>query len=137
MAEILPLILQIVGIGAGATSIGTSLYSAMNQPGEAKPTVPPGPSAEDANKTKQGQIAALSQQFPGIQAATGGSLSPEAWIRMAELLSSKAGTPGIGAAEQDILKLLSDGGSNVSVGGGSGSGTSTGTAGLTPGGSYG
>lgn len=135
MPEALPLILQLVGIAAGATSIGTSIYGAVNQPGAPKATTPPGPTPEEANKTKQGQIASLSSAFPGIQAATGGSLSPEAWIQLAELLKGQAGTPGIGAAEQDIMKLLGGGGSTVSVGGGGG-GTSTGTAGLTPGGTY-
>jgi hypothetical protein len=94
----------------GAAGVGTSIYSATNTPGAPKPPVPdPAQIAADAAKKKQGQVTALSGQFPSIQSATGGSLSPEAWIQMAELLAGKAGEPGIGAAGQDLLQKLSAG----------------------------
>ncbi len=129
----MPQLLAFIPLILGGISAGESIAHAGG--GGGKPPVAPGPTPEDANKTKQGQIASLSSAFPGIQAATGGSLSPEAWIQLAELLKGESGTPGIGAAEQDIMKLLSGGGSNVAVGASGGS-TSTGTAGLTPGGAY-
>jgi hypothetical protein len=133
-----PAAIPIITAIIGAAGVGTSIYSLTNQPGAPKPTAPPAPTLEEANKTKQNQMASLSQAFPGIQAATGGSLSPEAWIRLSELISGKSGEPGIGAAGEDLLKLLKGGGgSTVSVGGG-GAGGSTGSSGLTPpGGSYG
>lgn len=136
MPEIAGLVLTLISAGVGA---GTTIYGATQGGGGApKPAAPTVPTPEEANKTKQGQMASLSQQFPGIQAATGGSLSPEAWIRLSELLAGKAGESGIGAAGDDLLKLLKggSGGSTVSVGGGGTSG-STGSSGLTPpGGSY-
>lgn len=134
----MPAAIPIIAAIIGAAGVGTSVYSLTNQPGAPKPATPAVPTPEEANKTKQSQMASLSQQFPGIQAATGGSLSPEAWIRLSELLAGKAGESGIGAAGDDLLKLLKggSGGSTVSVGGGSTSG-STGSSGLTPpGGSY-
>jgi len=139
MPEAIPLIAEIVGIFAGATSIGTGIYGALNKPGTPTPAGPdPKALADTANKTRTTQEASLSQAFPGIQAATGGSLSPEAWIELSKLISGKAGEPGIGASGQDLLqKLLGGGsGSTVSVGGGS-TGGGTGSAGLTPGGTYG
>lgn len=134
----MPAAIPIIAAIISAAGVGTSIYSLTNQPGAPKPAAPTVPTSEEANKTKQSQMASLSQQFPGIQAATGGSLSPEAWIRLSELLAGKAGEPGIGAAGDDLLNLLKGGGgSTVSVGGGGTSG-STGSPGLTPpGGSYG
>ena len=129
MPEAIPIIIGIIG----AAGVGTSIYSQVNQPSAPKATAPTVTPAE-ALKKKQGQIASLEGQFPEIQAATGGSLSPDAWIHLAELLSNQAGTPGIGAAEQDILKLLK-GGSKISVGTGGG-GTSGTSSGLTTGGTY-
>lgn len=134
MPAAIPIITAIIG----AAGVGTSIYSLTNKPEAPKPATPAVPTPEEANKTKQSQMASLSQQFPGIQAATGGSLSPEAWIRLSELLAGKAGESGIGAAGDDLLKLLKGGGgSSVAVGAG-GTGGSTGSSGLTPpGGSYG
>lgn len=119
-------IIPIISLIIGAAGVGTSIYEGVNKPGAPKPAAPnPAQVTADANKTKQNQEAALSQQFPGIQAATGGSLSPEAWIRLSELLTGKAGEAGIDSSAQDLLKKFS-------VGAGSGgSGGSVG-AGLTP-----
>jgi len=128
MPAAIPIITAIIG----AAGVGSSIYSLTNQPSAPKPTTPTVTPA-DATKTRSAQEAALSQQFPGIQAATGGSLSPEAWIRLSELLTGKAGEPGIGSAGEDLLQKVF----NVSAGGGTGGG-GTGTSGLTPtGSSYG
>jgi hypothetical protein len=124
----MPEFLAVIPLLVGAAGVGTSVYSATQGGGGAKPTATPAPTPAEALKTKQNQEASLSSAFPGIQAATGGSLSPEAWIRLSELLSGKAGEAGIGAAEQDLIKKFS-----VGVGGG-GTGGSTG-GGLTPTGS--
>jgi len=138
MPQAIPLIAEIIAGVAGATTIGTTIYGLENQPSVPKPVTPtPAQTAATAAKTQQTQEAALQQQFPGIQAATGGSLSPEAWIRLSELLSSQAGDPGIGSAAQDLLKKIfgSSGGGNFSVVSGVGTGGGTGSSGLTPAGS--
>jgi hypothetical protein len=115
--ESIPIIVELL-VGAGAaTSIGTSIYSATNQPGAPKPVTPtPAQATADATKTRTTQEAALSQQAPGIQAATGGSLSPEAKIQMEELLAGLAGAPGIGGSIQDLLTKLKGGGGTVTAG---------------------
>lgn len=120
-------IISIIGAVVGA---GSSIYGLATRPGTPKSPTAPTVTPADALKTRTSQEAALSQQFPGIQAATGGSLSPESWIRLAELLTGKAGETGIGSAGEDLLKKTF----NVGVGGGGSSG-STGSAGLTPAGS--
>jgi len=111
-------IIGLIGALASGVGVGTSLYSAANQPGAPKPVTPsPAQVTADATKTRTAQEASLSQQFPGIQAATGGSLAPEAWVRLAELISGQAGTPGIGSAGQDLLSKLqvSSGATNSTV----------------------
>jgi hypothetical protein len=141
MPEIIPLIIPILTGAAAATGIGTSIYSLTNQPGAPKPATPnPAQTAADAAKTKQNQEAALSQEFPGIQAATGGSLSPEAWARLAELISGRAGEPGIGSSAEDLIKRMFSGSSStpytVSAGNAT-PGSTTGSTGLTTGPAYG
>lgn len=93
-------------------------------PTTAAPT--PAQTTATAEATKKNQEISLSNQFPNIQAATGGSLSPDAFIKLAELLSGTAGTPGIDASSQDLMmKIFGKGGSAVNVG--------TPTSGSTPG----
>ena len=122
MPEVLPIILEIAGIAAAGTQIGTSIYSATNQPGTPKPATPPAPTPADAAKTRSTQEAALSQQLPGLQAQTGGSLSPEALLQLSTLLSGQAGTPGIGGSVQDLLDKMKGGAPS--------------SPGLTPGGAF-
>jgi hypothetical protein len=121
LVALLPLIF---GGAAAATTIGTSIYNAENQPGTPKPAVPTQAQTDaTAANTRNTQEAALSQQLPGLQAQTGGSLSPEALLQLSQLLSGQAGTPGIGGSVQDLLQKMSGGGST--------------TPGLTPGGAFG
>jgi hypothetical protein len=115
MPEAIPLIAEILMGTSAAVSIGTSLYSLTNQPGAPKPATPAAPSPADALKTRQTQETALASQFPNIQAQTGGSLSPDAWMRLAELLSGQAGAPGIGASSQDLLSKLTGKDSSIAV----------------------
>ena len=132
VAAILPIIL-------GAVSAGEGLHSLLSHPHAPKPAAPnPQQVSADALKTRNTQEAALSQTFPGIQAATGGSLSPDAWIEMAKLLSNQAGNPGVGAAGQDLLmKLLGQGGAGggFNVTAGNATNPSSSGPGLTPAGS--
>jgi hypothetical protein len=123
----------IAGLAASGVGIGETL---ANKPGDpAKPTPPTAAqTADTANQTKQNQLAALSQQTPNIQALTGGSLSPDAWAQMASILSGQAGSPGIGASQQDLVtKLLSgnSGGGTVTAGNNTTPTTPGGTGGLT------
>lgn len=100
----MPQVLALIPIVLGAVGAGTAIHSLVDQPGAPKaPTPDPAQTAADAQKTKQNQLAALQQQLPNLQAMTGGSLSPEAWAQMAEVLSGQAGTPGIGSAAQDLV----------------------------------
>lgn len=101
-------------------------------PTTAAPT--PAQATATADATKKNQETSLSNQFPNIQAATGGSLSPDAWIKLAEVLSGQAGAPGIGGSSQDLLmKIFGKGGSAVNVG--TPTSPSTSGTGLTPAGS--
>jgi hypothetical protein len=121
LVALLPLIFS---GAAAATTIGTSIYSAENQPGMPKPVVPTQAQTDaTAASARKTQEAALSQQLPGLQAQTGGSLSPEALLQLSQLLSGQAGTPGIGGSVQDLLSKMGSGGSS--------------SPGLTPGGAFG
>lgn len=102
-------LIGIITAVVGAVGAGTSIAKAVEGgPSTPKPPTPsPAETAATAEKNKANQVAALQSAFPNIQSLTGGSLSPEAWLRMAELLTGAGGTPGIGAAEGDILKRLS------------------------------
>jgi hypothetical protein len=132
LPEIIPIITAVIG----AAGVGTSIYSLTNQPGAPKPVTPtPAQAQATATNTRKTQEAALSGEFPSLQAATGGSLSPEAWLQLSQLLSGQAGTPGIGGSVQDLLDKLK-GGSTVTAGNATGSG-GTSTAGLTPAGAFG
>lgn len=130
-AAAIPIITAIIG----AAGVGTSIYSLTNKPSAPKPATPtPAQTTATAADTQKTQEAALSQEFPNIQAATGGSLSPDAWIKLAEMLSGQAGAPGIGGSSQDLLmKIFGKGGSAVNVGTPT-SGSAAGP-GLTPAGS--
>jgi hypothetical protein len=131
---------EVIGLIGLLTSGVTTGLSLSNQPGTPKtPTPTPQQVQADALKTRGTQEAALSQQLPGIQDRTGGTLSPEAWLQMAEILSGQAGQSGVGGANQDLLqKLLGKGSSTTSgynVTAGNATNPSTGGPGLTPAGS--
>lgn len=119
--------LAVTGIGLGE--------QLANQPSAPKaPVQSPADIAKTADATKQNQLAALSQQTPNIQAATGGSLSPDAWAQLAAILSGQAGNPGIGSSQQDLVQKLltgSTGGGTVTAGNNTGGGTPGTTGGLT------
>jgi len=121
--EIIPIITAIVG----AAGVGTSIYSLTNQPGAPKPPAAATPAqvSADATKNRAAQEASLSNQFPSIQAQTGGSLAPEAWLRLAELLSGKAGEAGIGSAGQDLLAKQAVASGSTSTSPNTGAGLST------------
>lgn len=124
MPEIIPLLIPILTGAAAATGIGTSIYSLTNQPGTPKPVVPTKAETDaSALKTRNSQEAAISQQLPGLQAQTGGSLSPEALLQLSTLLSGQGNTPGIGGSVQDLLDKMKGGAPS--------------SPGLTPGGAFG
>lgn len=129
---LLPIIAAITGIAGTGVGLGLEL---SNQPGSPKAATPsPADTAAAADKTKQSQIAALSQQTPNIQANTGGSLSPDAWAQLAAVLSGQAGTPGIGSSQQDLItKIISgnSGGGTVTAGNNTGGGVPGSPSGLT------
>ena len=127
-----------VAIGAIVSAIATSISvgeSLFNQPSAPKAATPtPAQTNAAAATQKQNQLTALTQQTPNIQANTGGSLSPEAWAQLADVLSGQAGNTGIGAANTDLVtKLLTGntGGGGVSAGAGSGTTPGTPSSGLT------
>lgn len=119
----MPEILAVIPLIIGAAGVGTSIYSMSNQPGTPKPPVQtPEQAQAAATNTRKTQEAALSQQLPGLQAQTGGSLSPEALLQLSELLSGQANAPGIGGSVQDMISKMNGGGST--------------SPGLTPGGAF-
>lgn len=128
LLALLPVVLGLAGTGIG---LGESL---ANKPGTPKPVTPSAAdTAAAADKSKQTQVAALSQETPNIQAATGGSLSPEAWAQLSAILSGQAGSPGIGSSQQDLVTKLLTGnsGGTVSAGNNTGGGTPGTPGGLT------
>lgn len=131
MPPIVGLIAAIASLAGTGIGLGETL---ANQPGTPKPVTPsPAQTADTANKTKQDQIAALSQQTPNIQAATGGALSPDAWAQLSALLSGQASNPGIGSSQQDLVTKLLTGnsGGTVSAGNNIPGSTPGSTGGLT------
>lgn len=103
----MPAAIPIIAAVVGAISAGEGIYSITHQPSSSPtPSTPAPPSATQIASTRQNQEEAITQQFPQLQAQTGGSLSPNTWVQMAELLSNQANSPGIGAAGQDILMKL-------------------------------
>jgi len=135
LIAILPTIAAISGLAGTGVGLGLEL---SNQPGST--TTPPPTQAQNnqtAAQTKAAQEASVSSAFPTLQQQTGGSLSPEATVQLASLLTGNAGAPGIGATGQDLItKLLtgaggsSSSGSPVTAGSGGSSGSPV-TTGLT------
>jgi hypothetical protein len=128
MPEAIPIILGVIG----AAGLGESIYSMTNQPGTPKATPPtPAQAASTAGQTQNQQVAALQSQFPNIQAATGGSLSPDSWAQMSELLSGQANSPGIGGSVQALLEQFFGGSNPGELLAGNENGTGNSTTGLT------
>lgn len=121
----------ISSLAFGGAGLGETL---ANKPGTPKAAPPPTQAQDNAAaaQQKQAQEASVSSAFPTLQQQTGGSLSPEATVQLANLLTGNAGSSGIGATNQDLItKLLtgsggSSGSSGTGVTAGSG-GTSSGT----------
>ena len=108
LLSLIPILLQ----------VGTSAYAMANQPSMPKTPAPtPEQQAATALKTRQTQENAIAQQLPGLQSAVGGSLSPEALLKMAISRSGQAGDTGIGASMQDLITKMLAGNSTVSSGG--------------------
>jgi hypothetical protein len=126
LVALIPLIAGITGIAGTGIGLGETL---ANKPGTPSP-VTPSPAATDAsaNQAAMNQKALIGQQLPGLQEQTGGSLSPDTLIQLAQLVSGQAGTPGISGINADLIKQLSGGGSTVSAGSTT---TSPQTSGLT------
>ena len=122
----------------GGAELGLNIANKPSTPG---PTPTPVPTQAQNNQAaaaqKQAQEASVSGAFPTLQQQTGGSLSPEATVLMASILTGNAGAPGIGATGQDLItKILtgaggsSSSGSPVTAGSGGSSGSPV-TTGLT------
>ena len=125
LVALIPLIAGITGIAGTGIGLGETL---ANKPGTPSPV--PSPAVTDANaaQTAMNQKALIGQQLPGLQEQTGGSLSPDTLVQLAQLISGQAGTPGISGINADLIKQLSGGGSTVSAGSTT---TSPQTSGLT------
>lgn len=132
MPPIVGLIAAIASLAGTGIGLGETL---ANQPSAPKPVTPSAAdTAASADKTKRDQLAALGQQTPNIQAATGGSLSPDAWAQLAAILSGQAGATGIGASQQDLVQKLltgNSGGGTVTAGNNTGGGAPGTPGGLT------
>jgi hypothetical protein len=129
MPEGLMAILPLIFAGASAATAGVGLGENLaNKPGTPTPATP-SPAATDASamQAAMNQKALVSQQLPGLQAQTGGSLAPDTLVQLAQLISGQAGTPGASGINADLIKQLS-GGSSVSAGSTT---TSPQTSGLT------
>jgi hypothetical protein len=127
IAAIVPLLPT---LAAGASLAGTGVGLGMelsNKPGSpSTPTPSPAVTDATANQAAMNQKALVSQQLPGLQAQTGGSLAPDTLVQLAQLISGQAGTPGASGINADLIKQL--GGGSVSAGSTT---TSPQTSGLT------
>src|SRR5713226_8760621 len=111
MPEILTAIIPLLFGGIGAATQLHGLFSHPSAPSTPSgPPAPTGPS-QDALKT------ALLGQAPTVQAQTGGGLSPEARLRMMEILAGLSGQPGVGQAGQSILNVIAGSGGGGGAGG--------------------
>ena len=94
----MPGIAEVVAAIAGLSSSGGSPSP------KPAPAATPTEQTQTATDTRTKQEASLESSFPNIQAATGGSLSPEAWATLAKLLTGNTNAPGIDSATEDLLK---------------------------------
>ena len=126
----MPQALAIIPVLLGAFGAAESIKSLVDKPGAPKTPAPnPQQVQADALKTRNTQEAAITQALPGLQAQTGGSLSPETLLQLAKVVSGQAGNAGIDAATQDLLQKMTSGGQNgpqVTTGSGLTSGGSVG-----------
>jgi hypothetical protein len=135
MPFIIPLLPIIAAIGSLAgTGVGLGL-ELSNQPGTPKAAAPPtvAQTTPGADATKTAQEASIAEQFPNLQASTGGSLSPDAWIQLSQMISGTAGTPGVSGTNTDLIQKILTGQNNATVTAGSGGTTpqGAGASGLT------
>lgn len=126
----MPPLLALIPAIVGAAGLGISGYELANRPGTPKSPLGPTVTPTQAGQTRAQQETALSGALPGLQAQVGGSLSPDALLRLAEIVSGQGGSPGIGSAVQDLLQKQF----NVTAGGSTGTPAAPGAPGLTPGG---
>jgi hypothetical protein len=118
LAAVLPIILGGTGI-AGLAATGVGLAESMK--GSSTPAAPTlAQTTPGAVQNKQNQEAAVSQQFPNLQAATGGSLSPDALVQLSQLLSGQAGTPGVSGTNVDLINKIASGNTSTTPPGSSG-----------------
>lgn len=106
-------------IGAAATT-GETIYSAVSQP-----SAPKAAPAAGAGPSRAQMASAAAPYGANIQAATGGSLSPEYYIQNAALQAGTAGQPGSDQAMRDMVARLFGTGGGAEVTGGLGSNTAS------------
>jgi hypothetical protein len=111
----MPFIIPLIMAVATAAEVGLGIHSAVagGGGGGATPT-PTTPTTPPPNVGAQ--KTALLQQAPTLQSNLGGSVSPEYYLKMMEILSGQAGQPGIGQAGQNALQTLFGGGGQPSTG---------------------
>jgi len=116
LVALLPLLFS--GAAAGA-SIGSTIYSDLNQPG-----MPKTPAAAPTGPTTQQAQAAITPQALTIESLTGGSVSPDYLASIAPVLGGVGGQPNTNAAVQAMLKqLFGSGGGAPGAAPGGGGGT--------------
>jgi hypothetical protein len=125
MPEVIPALIAFItanapAIGAisglaGAATAGVGLGENLaNKPGTpAVPTAAPAVTDANAQQTAMNQRALVGQQLPTLEQQTGGSLSPDTLIQLAQLISGQAGTPGISGATQPLLNQIQAGSTNT------------------------
>ena len=94
--------IPIIAAIAAAASAGTGIYELASAPGGAKaPKAPVGVNPQQSTNIK----AAVSQEAPTLQSQLGGSVSPDYYLQLAQVLSGQ-NTPGAGGSAQSVINSL-------------------------------
>jgi hypothetical protein len=131
MPEAIIAALPIITAAVGAGGLAISGYELANKPSTSAPAVPQATIDQNAAQTKQNQEASVSQQFPNLQASTGGSLSPDALVALSTILSGQGNAQGIGATTDTLLQKLTGKANPFLVQAGAGGNTTPSPTGLT------
>lgn len=100
MPQAIPLIISAIAAGATATEAGLSIHNAISQPGAPKtPNPMAGPNAAQSNQIK----ASVGSTLPNLQSQLGGSVSPEYYLQISQLLNGLGNQPGASGSAQDAL----------------------------------
>lgn len=100
IVSLLPVIFGAIGASATATEAGLAIHNALTAPGAPPATNPmAGPTPTQSNQI----TSAVGNSLPTIQSQLGGSVSPEYYLQIGQLLNGFANQPGASGSAQSAL----------------------------------